>query len=168
MTGAKKEVLYCSFCGKSQHEVKRLVAGPSVNICNGCVMLCIDQIAEVGLCMDNGTYLIGLTESQAEELASKNVTAAELITAGFAGVMAPPNATVPQLFDAIGIALTRHFGSSPEHADKMRQAKLSVSETEKAHSEIAAHLQKLKAIEAELMGHDPAIVLTPKFSPKST
>jgi ATP-dependent protease Clp ATPase subunit len=35
-------VLYCSFCGKSQHEVRKLIAGPSVFICNECTDLCHD------------------------------------------------------------------------------------------------------------------------------
>lgn len=39
-------LLYCSFCGKSQHEVKKLIAGPSVYICNECVELCDDIIQE--------------------------------------------------------------------------------------------------------------------------
>jgi hypothetical protein len=37
-----REVLYCSFCGKGQHEVKKLVAGPDVCICDECVDLCVD------------------------------------------------------------------------------------------------------------------------------
>jgi len=41
-----KTVLKCSFCNKSQHEVKKLVAGPSVYICNECVDLCQDIIKE--------------------------------------------------------------------------------------------------------------------------
>ncbi len=41
-----KELLYCSFCGKSQHEVKKLIAGPSVYICDECVDLCTDIIIE--------------------------------------------------------------------------------------------------------------------------
>jgi hypothetical protein len=36
--------LHCSFCGKSQHEVRRLVAGPTVFICDGCIKLCTDQL----------------------------------------------------------------------------------------------------------------------------
>ena len=40
------KMLYCSFCGKSQHEVKKLIAGPSVFICDECVDLCIDIIHE--------------------------------------------------------------------------------------------------------------------------
>lgn len=41
-----KSTLYCSFCGKSQHEVKKLIAGPTVFICNECVELCVDIIDE--------------------------------------------------------------------------------------------------------------------------
>lgn len=41
-----KQTLYCSFCGKSQHEVKKLIAGPSVFVCNECVELCNDIINE--------------------------------------------------------------------------------------------------------------------------
>ena len=42
----KGKLLYCSFCGKSQHEVKKLIAGPSVFICDECVDLCNDIIRE--------------------------------------------------------------------------------------------------------------------------
>ena len=41
-----RNTLYCSFCGKSQHEVKKLIAGPNVFICNECVELCVDIIRE--------------------------------------------------------------------------------------------------------------------------
>ena len=41
-----EKLLYCSFCGKSQHEVQRLIAGPQVFICNECVSLCTDIIHE--------------------------------------------------------------------------------------------------------------------------
>jgi ATP-dependent Clp protease ATP-binding subunit ClpX len=40
------KLLYCSFCGKSQHEVRKLIAGPSVFICDECVELCNDIIRE--------------------------------------------------------------------------------------------------------------------------
>ncbi|MCG3170336.1 MAG: ATP-dependent Clp protease ATP-binding subunit ClpX [Pseudomonadales bacterium] len=44
--GDKSKLLYCSFCGKSQHEVRKLIAGPSVFICDECVDLCNDIIRE--------------------------------------------------------------------------------------------------------------------------
>ena len=40
--GSPEKLLYCSFCGKSQHEVKKLIAGPSVFICDECISLCND------------------------------------------------------------------------------------------------------------------------------
>ncbi len=48
-----KNTLYCSFCGKSQHEVRKLIAGPTVFICDECVELCMDIIRE-----DNKTSLV--------------------------------------------------------------------------------------------------------------
>lgn len=39
---AGKITLYCSFCGRSQHEVEQLIAGPSVYICGACVSLCVE------------------------------------------------------------------------------------------------------------------------------
>ena len=45
-SGDGKSPLYCSFCGKSQHEVKKLIAGPTVFICDECVELCMDIIRE--------------------------------------------------------------------------------------------------------------------------
>jgi ATP-dependent Clp protease ATP-binding subunit ClpX len=45
-SGEAKNVLYCSFCGKSQHEVRKLIAGPTVFICDECVELCMDIIRE--------------------------------------------------------------------------------------------------------------------------
>ncbi len=44
--GDAKNTLYCSFCGKSQHEVRKLIAGPTVFICDECVELCMDIIRE--------------------------------------------------------------------------------------------------------------------------
>ncbi|MGB0181706.1 MAG: ATP-dependent Clp protease ATP-binding subunit ClpX [Candidatus Puniceispirillales bacterium] len=43
---SEKSTLFCSFCGKSQHEVKKLIAGPTVFICDECVELCMDIIRE--------------------------------------------------------------------------------------------------------------------------
>jgi ATP-dependent Clp protease ATP-binding subunit ClpX len=52
-----KEILHCSFCGKSQHEVRKLIAGPNVFICDECVDLCIEIIRE-----ESEGGLGGLTE----------------------------------------------------------------------------------------------------------
>ena len=44
--GDSKSTLYCSFCGKSQHEVRKLIAGPTVFICDECVELCNEILGE--------------------------------------------------------------------------------------------------------------------------
>src|SRR5207253_591466 len=49
---AGDKLLYCSFCGKSQHEVRKLIAGPSVFICDECIELCNDIIREEGASAD--------------------------------------------------------------------------------------------------------------------
>jgi ATP-dependent Clp protease ATP-binding subunit ClpX len=56
-TGESKNTLYCSFCGKSQHEVRKLIAGPTVFICDECVELCMDIIRE-----ENKTSMVKSTE----------------------------------------------------------------------------------------------------------
>ncbi len=56
-TGDGKSTLYCSFCGKSQHEVRKLIAGPTVFICDECVELCMDIIRE-----ENKTSLVKSNE----------------------------------------------------------------------------------------------------------
>jgi ATP-dependent Clp protease ATP-binding subunit ClpX len=45
-TTGNDKLLYCSFCGKSQHEVRKLIAGPSVFICDECIELCNDIIRD--------------------------------------------------------------------------------------------------------------------------
>ena len=44
--GSGEKTLYCSFCGKSQHEVRKLIAGPSVFICDECIELCNDIVKD--------------------------------------------------------------------------------------------------------------------------
>jgi len=61
--GADGKILYCSFCGKSQHEVRKLIAGPSVYICDECVELCNDIIREE-LEEHGGTELENLPKPQ--------------------------------------------------------------------------------------------------------
>ena len=55
--GDSKNTLYCSFCGKSQHEVRKLIAGPTVFICDECVELCMDIIRE-----ENKTSLVNKSD----------------------------------------------------------------------------------------------------------
>ncbi|WP_338849339.1 ATP-dependent Clp protease ATP-binding subunit ClpX [Massilia sp. W12] len=49
-----EKLLYCSFCGKSQHEVKKLIAGPSVFICDECIDLCNDIIRDEATTIESG------------------------------------------------------------------------------------------------------------------
>ena len=53
----KDKSLFCSFCGKNQHEVKKLIAGPSVFICDECIDLCTDIIKEEIKAADSKKYV---------------------------------------------------------------------------------------------------------------
>ncbi len=64
------KLLYCSFCGKSQHEVRKLIAGPSVFVCDECVELCNDIIREE--LQENVTAGIGQTaQTQGNQACSR-------------------------------------------------------------------------------------------------
>lgn len=54
MSDEKLQILYCSFCGKSQHQVRKLIAGPAVFVCNECVGLCNDIILEEEMVQSSG------------------------------------------------------------------------------------------------------------------
>ncbi len=62
--GESKNTLYCSFCGKSQHEVRKLIAGPTVFICDECVELCMEIIRE-----ENKTSFMKSTRRRADPAA---------------------------------------------------------------------------------------------------
>ncbi len=69
-----KELLYCSFCGKSQNEVKKLIAGPSVYVCDECVELCNDIIREEFLDTENNSeYTQVLKPKEVKELLDQYV-----------------------------------------------------------------------------------------------
>jgi ATP-dependent Clp protease ATP-binding subunit ClpX len=55
MSEKKQENLYCSFCGKNQKEVGKLIAGPAAYICNECVQLCHEIITEENEATDKPT-----------------------------------------------------------------------------------------------------------------
>ncbi len=55
---AEVTILICSFCGKTQKEVKKLIAGPKVHICDECIGLCIDILAEGYHCEPRDLYVV--------------------------------------------------------------------------------------------------------------
>ena len=56
-----KNTLHCTFCGKSQHEVRKFIAGPTVFICDECVELCMDIIGE-----ENKSSLAGIARRHSD------------------------------------------------------------------------------------------------------
>ena len=64
-----KDSLFCSFCGKNQKEVKKLIAGPTVFVCDECVELCMDIIKEDN---KNNKFKIKKTKIKLNEIYSKH------------------------------------------------------------------------------------------------
>jgi ATP-dependent Clp protease ATP-binding subunit ClpX len=63
-----EKLLYCSFCGKSQHEVRKLIAGPSVFICDECIELCNDIIRDEVVGADDAEGIKGDAAHPARDL----------------------------------------------------------------------------------------------------
>src|SRR6478752_5098175 len=76
------KLLYCSFCGKSQHEVRKLIAGPSVFICDECIELCNDIIREEGT---GGKTLLAQTLARLLDVPFVIADATTLTEAGYVG-----------------------------------------------------------------------------------
>ncbi len=62
MSDSQDKLLYCSFCGKSQHEVKKLIAGPSVFICDECIILCADIVREDPQAAEPGSFSVAASD----------------------------------------------------------------------------------------------------------
>lgn len=63
---SSKNTLYCSFCGKSQHEVRKLIAGPVVFICDECVGICLEIVGREALFSEDIAVYFALKEMKAE------------------------------------------------------------------------------------------------------
>ncbi len=106
--GDSKNTLYCSFCGKSQHEVRKLIAGPTVFICDECVELCMDIIRE-----ENKTSMVKSREGVP--------TPQEIITVLDDYVIGQPHAK-----RVLSVAVHNHY-KRLAHASKSNDVELSKS-----------------------------------------
>ena len=95
-----KNILYCSFCGKSQHEVRKLIAGPSVYICNECIDLCNDIILEE---INEGLSFEEAAKKYSEDPGSKD-------NGGYLGFV--PRGTFVKEFEKV---LIEHFGKEEQN-----------------------------------------------------
>ena len=95
-----KSTLYCSFCGKSQHEVRKLIAGPTVFICDECVELCNDIIRE-----ETKAGLTGKKEGDVPTPAEICATLADYVIGQERDLAAQHRAHLLQRGDALGAQL---------------------------------------------------------------
>lgn len=137
-----KNTLYCSFCGKSQHEVKKLIAGPTVFVCDECVHLCFDIIAEgedrtttYGYALE--TFLRSLEEEK------KALPARELLQLTFENL---GNITVSDLLGKISklILATKRI---PIEVARLK------NELADTGSQIAALMERRTQLQSELAAH---------------
>ena len=77
-SGDTKNTLYCSFCGKSQHEVRKLIAGPTVFICDECVDLCSNIVHEEKKKIAPADVKVEILELTQTALTNINKTTAQL------------------------------------------------------------------------------------------
>lgn len=115
----KEETLYCSFCGKSQHEVRKLIVGPTVFICEECVELCtviiIDDIPDflgdkVAHQRENVQLRVQLTNAQ--KVISSHIIAKiselapfQAVCDGIQTILKPPPLTVTHLEKAADVPI---------------------------------------------------------------
>lgn len=78
-TTHEKNPLYCSFCGKSQHEVPKLIAGPTVFICNECIELCVSILQEEGCHSAIFSLGIPLLSEKMDKLMATGMDTAKLL-----------------------------------------------------------------------------------------
>jgi|GEM_PF-4161458 len=115
----EKSTIYCSFCGKSQHEVRKLIAGPTVFICDECVGLCVGLVREAGF---NVMPLEYSDEERAMLLAAKVPSILRVLLLGGLKIDDEANMTGEKLLSAIAHGL--YLSTTPEGQNKARQLEI--------------------------------------------
>lgn len=107
-----KTTLYCTFCGKSQHEVRKLIAGPTVFICDECVLLCMEIMEKDGTVpgkRNDGFFM--LSNADIDMLRRRKMTAQKLMDRTCPEGI-PRNLSAAQLFVSIATDLKKDYGIS--------------------------------------------------------
>ena len=131
--GKAKHTLHCSFCGKSQHEVRKLIAGPTVFVCDECVELCEDIITDMaGDHQDGDIYRLSISKRQLEMLSEKHVTLGNILGRELSAAKSLSEIPLSEILNAIGRVVLQELGSTAEHASKIAEAqgKLEAARTE--------------------------------------
>ena len=140
MAANASEILYCSFCGKSQHEVSKLIAGPGVFICDECVELCGDII-----------------------LNEKNPGGRDQVSTGEeASTDAPPPQRLAFLLSPLGKPFDKifreHIGPAIESAGFTIEAANRVFGTRPEFAELWKRIGSATLVVADLTGSDPGVM----------
>lgn len=142
-----KNTLYCSFCGKSQHEVRKLIAGPTVFICNECTELCMGIISEE---FPNPANPLFVTPSCTEKLVELGVTPAQLLNLQ-EGQPLSPEMDAEQFITAIKLGIAKYLSFE---ADRRRR----LTEIEQEIAAAAERLEGLTRKKHDIVGETPPIL----------
>lgn len=154
-SSASKNTLYCTFCGKSQHEVQQLIAGPTAYICDECVGLCIMIIVEKGKnqMIDPVRIMLAPLEQKSENELSSNILLSEIMDALFGeGTSKVPLVSLRDFLQKVHMWV---FDKAPDltEAMKLRQKELgemykklewTTSEYRKDIRDITARIEMLQ------------------------
>jgi hypothetical protein len=121
-----RSTLFCSFCGKSEHEVKKLIAGPNVFVCDGCVRLCAEMVDQEEWPPIDPELRKWAWHEAALALSSGQPTIAQMVEFADAGVAyASPARLIPSQADRNPKGQDREDGLGAQHesggAEGMRQ-----------------------------------------------
>lgn len=165
---SSKSTLYCSFCGKSQHEVKKLIAGPTVFICDECVELCTDLITgEDSVSNYRGPeFSLNISKETLTRIEAMTFGSLESFfsTTNLSTVDGGPY-TGAQIYKAVREVLHRNFKNRVR--EELRQSEIAavqaqIDELEKSRdAEIEPLRQQLAAIKSGKPRHKPQAEPTP-------
>mgnify|MGYP006190219911 CR=1 FL=1 len=152
-----EKALYCSFCGKSQHEVKKLIAGPSVFICDECIDLCNDIIRDELPSGELAKDAKSEKGSTAPEKLPRKVYEEELVKLRQVEVLQSQGKSVAAACKEAGLTEQSYYRYRKEYGDlnveqvrKLKQLKLENGRLKKLVAEQALDMDMLKEMHLEL------------------
>ena len=158
-----KDMLHCSYCGKSQDEVRQLIAGPTTFICDECVILCMRVIASYGGRSSANEFLLVLAGLHLRRLEEKNITLSDVVERHF-NKLTPfefvKTTSLREVLNAIGHTIAAELGTTNDHLHKLVETKAKLRAAEAADPPERARISELKTEITEIANDPPPIVET--------
>jgi hypothetical protein len=167
-TTGTRTTLHCSFCGKSQHEVRKLIAGPTVFICDECTILCLDVLKDEGLSDYKGDeFNLNISKSTLAKIEDMTFPSLEAFFANNSLVKSDDGSfTGDAIFKAVRRVLLQRFRDTRLEENRQNDIAATlakISEIERTREEELAPLRA--QVEALRSGAKPPV--TVKTLPRS-